>query len=320
MKILPKLLILMLIITVVPLGILGYVAVQDSKALSMSVADDAQQMGNAAIVDSTAALNSLGEDIIKQKAIDVAKQMEIYIKANPDMTIPELQADEYFFAIATQSVGETGYTTTWDSATSIDRFHYSDHIMNLDLHTLEAKIPMFWDLIGGSEGGKTVYGYYDFVEADGTIKQKYMYILPVDAATADGVVLNVAATTYIDEFSAPALATQTKINGTVSDTLDRIKASTEGLSTKNTIMVMTLIVILAVAVIGYFFARSITGPLMKLSNVAAKLSQGDPNITIPEIKTKDEINDLGNSLRSAIAAVQVLIEDAKQTPAKSEVK
>ncbi len=319
MKILPKLLILLLIITVVPLAILGYLAIQDSKALSMGVATDAKQMGDAAIADSTDALNKLGEEIIKQKAVDVARQMEIFIRSHPEMTIADLQADPYFFAIATQQVEETGYTTAWDSETSIDRFHYSPHIMNLDLHTLAAKTPTFWQLIGGSEGGKTIYGYYDFVEADSTIKQKYMYILPVDATTADGVVLNVAATTYIDEFNAPAAATQVKIDSVVSDTLDRIKASTEGLSTKNTIMVMTVLVIIAVVVIGYFFAKSITKPLTELSNVANKLSEGNPNIVIPDIKTKDEIHDLSDSLKSAIAAVQVLIEEAK-APAGSEVK
>ncbi|MBN2239674.1 MAG: HAMP domain-containing protein [Dehalococcoidales bacterium] len=320
MKILPKLLILLLAITVVPLGILGYLAIQDSRALSMSVADDAKLMGEAAIADSTAALNSLGEDIIKQKAVDVAKQMEIYIKAHPEMTVTDLQNDPYFFDIATQEVGITGYTTAWDSATSIDRFHYSDHIMNLDLHTLAEKIPTFWDLIGGSEGGKTIYGYYDFVESDGTINQKYMYILPISAETADGVVLNVAATTYIDEFNGPAAETQAKIDATVTDTLDRIKASTEGLSTKNTIMIMTLVVILAVVVIGFFFARSITKPLTELSDVAHKLSEGNPDVIIPDIKTKDEIHDLGNSLKSAIAAVQILIEEARQAPTGSEVK
>ncbi len=320
MKILPKLLILLLIVTVVPLGILGVLAVQDAKSLSLSVAADAEDMGGAAIEDSTAALNALGETIIKQKAIDVAKQMEIYIKAHPDMTIPDLQADEVFFAIATQQVGETGYTTAWDSATSIDRFHYSDHIMNLDLHVLAEKTPTFWALIGGSEGGKTVWGYYDFAEADGSIRQKYMYILPVDAVTADGIRLNVAATTYIDEFNAPAAQTQAKIDSTVDDTLSRISASTEGLGTQNTILWMTITVIIVVAVIGYLFASSITRPLTKLTAVARKLSAGDPNIDIPDIKTKDEIRDLSDSLQSAVAAVQVLIDEAKDKSGEGEVK
>ncbi len=312
MKILPKLLILLLVVTVVPLGILGYLAVQDSKDLSMSVAKDAETMGKEAIADSTAALNSLGEAIIKQKAIDVAKQMEIYIRENPEMTVEMLQADPFFFSIATQTVGATGYTTAWDSATSIDRFHYSDHIMNLDLHTLAEKTPTFWALIRGSEGGKTISGYYDFAEADGSIKQKYMYILPINAMTSDNVVMNLAATTYIDEFNAPALNTETKINQAMDDTLARIKASTEGLSTQNTIIILTIITIVVVVVVGFFFARSITSPLTKLTRVAKKLSQGDPNIYVPLCTTKDEIRELSDSIRSAVAAVMVLLEEENQ--------
>jgi HAMP domain-containing protein len=312
MKILPKLLILLIVVTVVPLGILGYLAVQDSKELSMSVAKDAEIMGNDAIADSTAALTSLGESVIKQKAIDVAKQMEIYIRENPDMTVEMLQADPYFFSMVTQTVGVTGYTCAWDAATSIARFHNSPHLYNVDLHTTAEKTPNLWALVRASEGGKTTYGYYDLEEADGTIKQKYMYILPVNAMTADGILLNLAATTYIDEFNAPAKNTEAKINQAMEDTLARIKTSTEGLSTQNTIVILTIIVIVVVVVVGYFFARTITMPLTKLTRVAKKLSQGDPNIYVPVCTAKDEIRDLSDSIRSAVAAVMVLLEEENQ--------
>ena len=53
---------------------------------------------------------SSAQKAIKQKAEDVAKQVEIYIKSNPELTVLDLQNDSYFQNIAVQPVGKTGYT------------------------------------------------------------------------------------------------------------------------------------------------------------------------------------------------------------------
>ncbi len=144
--------------------------------------------------------DSFGKDAVKNKAQSVAKQIEIYIKSNPTKTIKDLQADEYFQEIAVQLVGETGYTAITDADTLTARFHVNPKIVDLDLHNLAEKLPGFWKIMSETEGGKEAYGMYDWEEADGTIKQKYMHIWPVDGKTADKVQLHVAATTYLDEY------------------------------------------------------------------------------------------------------------------------
>jgi len=40
--------------------------------------------------------STFAQDSIKQKAVDVAKQLEIYIKSRPTMTVAQLQNDSYF--------------------------------------------------------------------------------------------------------------------------------------------------------------------------------------------------------------------------------
>ena len=140
------------------------------------------------------------QNSIKQKAIDVARQIEIYIKLNPDKTIKDLQNDSYFQEIAIQQVGKTGYTAVTDYDTLTCRFHKNPAIIDMDLSLLSEKLPGFWNIMSKTKGGYEAEGTYDWEEADGSIKQKYMYIALVNAKTADGVGLHVAATTYLDEY------------------------------------------------------------------------------------------------------------------------
>ncbi|MCD4705106.1 HAMP domain-containing protein [bacterium] len=137
---------------------------------------------------------------IKQKAEDVAKQIEIYINLNPDKTVEDLQKDEYFQEIAVQLVGKTGYTAITDADILTCRFHSNPNIVDLDLSTLANKLPGFWDIMSLTKGGYISEGVYDWEESDGTIREKYMYIALVKAKTFDGVTLTVAATTYLDEY------------------------------------------------------------------------------------------------------------------------
>jgi len=313
-----KLLVLMLVITVVPLLLLGAVALRDAKGIGMAAAQDARAMGDKAVAESTGAMNDLGVATITQKAVDVAKQLEIYIKDHPQMTVAQLQKDPYFSQLAVQSVGKTGYTAVTDIQTLWCRWHSNPKIADSDLHNLASKLPGFWGVMVKSEGGKPSSGYYDWAEPDGSIKQKYMYISIVDAKTADNVQFSVAATTYIDEFSAPAVMIGDKINTAVDGTVTDIKTATEGLSTQNTILSITIIMAVLVVILGFFTARSIIQPIKKMNEVANKVSLGNLNQKL-DIRSKDEIGDLGNSFQRMVNAFKVM-DNMNQQAMEKEVK
>lgn len=293
-RIFEKILIIMLVMTVIPLGVFGYMAVNSARDMGLTATSNAMAMGDSAVQESTGALNALGEQIIKQKAIDVAKQLEIYIKDNPDKTVEDLQADEYFKALAVQPVGETGYTAITDVDTLICRFHASEKTVNMDLHALEEKLPGFWSVMSQSEGGVVSEGYYDWEEADGSIKQKYMYIAIVDAQTADGVTFSVAATTYMDEFSQPIVSTKEKIDSDIAESVSTINASTDAMMQQSVIMIALIIVF--VVIVSLFFARSISDPIRKLKVAADKLTSGDTNVKLPSAGGSDEISELVSSM------------------------
>lgn len=316
MTIFKKLLLIMLVITLVPLLILGLAALNDAKILGADAKGAAQNMGDEIIADTTDSLNQLGADIIKQKAIDVAKQLEIYIKDHPTMTVADLQADPYFSAMAVQPVGKTGYTAITDLDTLWCRFHANPKVANSDLANLATKLPGFWSVMEPTKGGHVSEGLYDWAEADGSIKQKYMYIaLAGDGTirTADNVWFSVAATTYIDEFSSPVELTKEKITTSVTSTGNQIAASVTRM--QNTILTIFVLTIIFLILVCLSFAHSISKPIKALREAADKVTSGELDVKLPEAKGSDEIAELTGSVEMLIAAFK-----AKAAPKQEKKK
>ncbi|MGM5481410.1 MAG: HAMP domain-containing protein [Nanobdellota archaeon] len=310
MKILSKLLVVMLILTLIPLGVMGYLALTQADSLGESATVNAEEMGEEVIFKSTESMESLGEQIIMQKAEAVAKQLEIYIEENPSLTVEELQNDPEFNELAVQPVGDSGYTAITDVDTLICRFHAQDKTVNLDLHVLEEKLPGFFEVMSASEGGQASSGYYDWEEPDGSIKQKYMYIAIVDAQTADGVTFSVAATTYIDEFSQPVMEIENEINTKIAETKANINEATGKI--KSSLLTSILLTLVIVVIVTILFANSISRPIKKLKTAADKVTMGEFDVKLPEAKSKDEVSELTASMEMLITAFKAKMGSSKE--------
>jgi methyl-accepting chemotaxis protein len=297
---------LCLSLTIIPLALFGYNNFNEISDLGAFSSAKLAEMGNIAIEDSTTAINELGENMIQQRAEDVAKQLEIYIRENPTLTVSDLQEDDYFKSLAVQSVGKTGYTAITDVDSLHCRFHASSNIINLDLHNLAEKLPGFWGVMVKSEGGRAVSGYYDWAEPDGSIKQKYMHIAIVNARTADDVQFSVAATTYIDEFSAPMKDIESTLTKSYASTVSTVTNTTELIKSKSIIFILVVAIIAVIS--AYVFAKSMTRPLKKLSNAAVSVAEGNLDVEVPQIKSNDEIQDLSETFNMLIGAIKYMKE------------
>ncbi|NMB77989.1 MAG: HAMP domain-containing protein [Methanomicrobiales archaeon] len=311
MSIMIKLMGTMLILTMIPLAVLGFVALQDSKALGLSVVNDAKTIGDASIKDSTKALDQLGEQIISQKAQDVSKQLDIYIKSHPTMKLADLQADPYFAALAVQPVGKTGYTAVHDSTTHVSYFHSNPAVVGTSLNAIGANDPVFDAILQKALAGQDSAGYYDWNEADGVKRSKYMVITTIPTPTADGVTLQLAATTYISEFSAPAKQTESTIKIKLDKTTADIRQKTESVGTQNTILIVTFLTMIVVIIVSYFMALRITRPIKQLTEVANNVSLGDLSNTDVEVTSDDEIGELAGSFKRMVVSVKYYMKKAK---------
>ena len=272
----------------ISLGPIHFVSIKDLGLNSLS------ELGSASLKESTASLNKLGEKMIQEKAQDVARQIEIYMKSHNQKSIAALANDSRLKEIAVQKVGETGYTAVHNNR-GINYFHVNPQIVGTDLHALGNKLPDFVKILdAGLE--KPANGYYDWRDADGKVRPKYMFTTPVEGTNAV-----VAATTYIDEFSKPAKTIIEKMN---------LMQQTYSTQYHKRIMFFLLIVTIELVVllaVIYLYSSSIVRPIRHLSDVADKISMGDLRATV-DVKAKGEVLVLAQSIKRMQVSVRAAIE------------
>jgi nitrogen fixation/metabolism regulation signal transduction histidine kinase len=246
-----------------------------------------EEIKSIATQEGVRSLNDLGEKMIKQKALDIAKQIEIFIKSHPHFTKQELYNSPALKAIAVQPVGRTGYTAVHDNK-SINHFHKNSKIVGTDLSMLAKKLPEFWKILEASLKGRS-HGYYDWKDADGVIRPKYMYCTPIE-----GTDLVVAATTYIDEFSKPARQIEQRIVN---------KAE----RTRVVFLIVMGVSLVVVILVTSMYSRTIVKPIVYLIDVADRISLGDLDTKI-EIRSSDEVGMLAESFNRMQESLRAAIE------------
>jgi methyl-accepting chemotaxis protein len=255
-----------------------------------------KDLSTTTLKESQASLNKLGEKIIREKAIDVANQIEVFIKARPKVKMEDIlkDKDEELKPIAVQRVGETGYTAVHDNK-GINHFHVNPQIVGTDLHDLAEKLPAFWKILEASLKGPAS-GYYDWKDADGKVRPKYMYLAPVK-----GTDLVVAATTYIDEFARPQREIEEKIKGIEKQYLGEYE---EKIRIFYIVIAIALLIVFAVI---YYYSRSVIQPILHLAEVADRISMGELEAPI-RVKAKGEVRVLAESIERMQTSVKAAIE------------
>ncbi len=238
MNIITRLFLSFILIAVLPVGLIGFIGLQQM-----------QTMNQETITESTTAMKKLGEDAIQQKAVDVAKQVELYLEAHPDLlTDPaRMMADAELAKIAVQPVGETGYTAVYDS-TGVTYFHSNPALVGRNMDMLAETLPAFWAIFSASLDGSVVGSYYDWADPNGAIRPKYMQCVPVA-----GTQLRVAATTYIDEFSQPIKSTEAQTRLIFE-------------KSRSQLLISLLVVALIAVSLAVWFSSVISRPIASLVN------------------------------------------------------
>jgi methyl-accepting chemotaxis protein len=293
-NILPKTIIFVVVISATCLVTLIVISFWQLDVMENTAVEKITEMQKDVVKNTTDALNELGKTAIKNQAISVAETIGLYLKTHPYMTLKALEKDPEFQKIAVQPVGKTGYTAVADYHTFINIAHKDPNIVNLDLSTLAEKLPGFWAIMSATGNGQPSEGFYDWIDPDGSVRSKYMYIAIIDGETADGAMLNVAATTYISEFNQPAELIEDKFAASRNSIVSDIGNAKRQLLNNATIF--SAAIVLFVIFLSIIFTRSITTPLRKLTLVGEKIAKGDLETAFPEIKTNDEVTVLANSL------------------------
>jgi len=278
MKITARLILSFLLVSVIPLALLGY--------LGLRAMDS---MRSLAVGKSTQALRELGEAAIRQKAVDVARQMDLYLESHPEfleLAPQDWSKDVELVSIAVQPVGATGYTAVYDR-NGVVYAHANQAMVGRNMQELAEQLPAFWAIFEASLDGTPVGSYYEWQDADGALRDKYMSCTPIGDRD-----LRVAATTYIDEFSQPIQQTEADIN--------MIYAIARGF------LLAALAVLSALAVLlGLCLAWGISRPILEVANAAEKVEAGEYEaVSLENVSRRsDELGRLASEFQRMVGQV-----------------
>jgi len=241
-------------------------------------------------------LEEIGQDIIRNRAKDVAAQVELFLGFNPHLDVAQLQHIESFKALARQTVGTSGYTCMYEAGTGIMRVHPNSDLVDRDMRFLAEKLPAWWVIFEPSLAGQESSGYYDWIEPDGRVRSKYMAMAPV-AVNVQGRTLMIAATTYIDEFSAPVLSMHQKSEAVNTD-YQRFVAKQVTLI-GSIIAVILSLTLIAVYSLSQRAARRFIYPIVQLADSAVGFGEGQLDIEDASaiLDRPDEIGALARAFR-----------------------
>jgi len=304
-----KMLIAFLGLPILSIAVFGYFALHDIQKIGEYALSSGTVLGESAATDSSRALEALGERIIRQKATDVALQCRIFLDAHRGETIQQLQRSGEFQQITVQSVGKTGYTILYET-NGIMRFHPNPELINFDMRYWQKKLPDFWRIFERTFSGRANSGYYDWQDVDGKIRPKYMAIVPVK-----GTPYMVAATTYIHEFSIPSEETRKKIAEATHNINAQVNQTLKDIYTA--FLNFMIIMVIVVSVIAFWIARTITTPLVALTQGVKAIGRGELDYRV-NVTTDDELETLATAFNKMAADLDEYMSELARTTADKE--
>jgi len=290
-----KILTTLMVVTMVPLVAFWYISFHHTGILDAQMMENTQFIGQMSLDEGRAQLTKLGENSIREKAQAVAKEIYLFLKNGTELNWEQLEQNDELTQIAVQPVGKTGYTAVHDTA-GINHFHMNPDIVGTDLHLLIERLPEFGSLMERSLSRESS-GFYDWTDADGLLRQKFMYCQPVK-----DLPLVVCATTYIDEFSSPLNELENKIRLAINSVQRRHDDDT--LVARNMALFVLMGSCLTMLVLGAVLSWNITKPLSHLGDAMHRVRQGDLKVKV-DVDSHDEISELAVSFSDMVKDLKI---------------
>lgn len=196
-----KFMFVLIISGIVPMIIISVLTLGDTEKISIAAAKNTLELGKTAVNVSDKALEELGKNLIKEIALGVANQCDLYFKMKPQLASGnrnELAKDTVLRDMATRKIGDRGYVCLYDNNGTM-WVHPNVKLHGQKLHEIKAtegleKFRTIWK----ASLTKDMGDLYDWKDPDGAIRSKYMYMVNIGRTP-----FKIAATTYMEEFNQP---------------------------------------------------------------------------------------------------------------------
>ena len=250
--------------------------------------------------ESSQLVTKMAEEVIAEKGRSVAKEVERYLLSHPDLKKEDYIQDPVLKSIGIQKVGQTGYTClvskVLETEPSCLWLHPKEELVGKDIvkamrKTLGDGYDRWFRIQDiAFNTGKESGGYYMWFDK----REKYMVMVPVV-----GTNFFIPSTTYIDEFTLPMTELQARANQLTA-------------RATRTVMIVLAATAVLIALIVVIYSYRLSGRLKSLSDAADRISLGNIDAEIKEIKSKDEIEDLADAFSRMQASIRLAIKRLRE--------
>jgi HAMP domain-containing protein len=281
-----KMILLFFLVPILCIAAAGWLYIQQLKELSTLITDE-----------STEIVNQMAELNIAETADSVAAECAVYLKTHPGLPETRFNEDPEFSGIAVQKVGKTGYTALYElpGPDGVWRTwaHVNPKIIGIDMKNLQKPLgksfPGFWRVYTGVRKGKASRGYYTWQDKDGAFRDKFMVCTPVE-----GTPYIVAATTYLYEFTRPMIRMTEQ-------------AQEQTRQTQNFLLYIIAGTLVLIGLLVSAYGHVVTQRIKHLTEAAERISVGELDTEI-EVRSKDEIGDLGEAISRMQDSIRLSLE------------
>jgi len=325
---------LTLFISVLVISLCPLILLQTNQPRIIEISSE--NLTNKLVLQGQKLMEELASETIVQKASETA----VLISLMYENGMPLDTTSRQFTEVAMQKIGATGYTCVYDCKTAVMLVHPNPALVGYDMKLLKDKLPSWWKIFSPSLACVDSRGFYDWEDADGVMRKKYMSMTPVKGTT-----LMVAATTYLEEFNL----TQRLMGKYGEENLGETKTSMAQLTNKIiwlTLMVVLIFLALAVAGLSFFWKRFFTD-IDELVVGIEHCSQGvyrplkvgqryglakiftNYNVMISSLKQMQELKawatfaqlatQVAHDIRSPLSALHVATTDLRELPEEQRI-
>jgi class 3 adenylate cyclase/HAMP domain-containing protein len=286
----------------------GYV-MQDLTRSAINIADQAVSRVTAANVQhSERLLTQLGENIVKDKAEDVSRELGFLLGGQKHYNYARMRQDAFLRKIATQTIytpdGPAGYMDLYDNKGYI-LFHPDKNVEGRNQLDWEKEYPQATAMIKRSFTQNDVKGYFTFFDKHKRERRRFSVRVHVP-----GTPFIIAAIVNLDEFFTPS---QRRMEASCQlVTAQARKQITEHYARLNReVMLAGLFAGLALCLLGglsgLWFAGAISRPISRLRDGVQQMGEGDLAVAVPVRGVREvaelatSFNHLGEQLTDYIA-------------------
>lgn len=255
-------------------------------------------------VGSTEMVSRLNEEALTARAQGVAAKVKLYLTTHPELKKQMFYYDINFRSIAMQKerTGTADYTALYEKPGEDGIWrtwvHANPNIIGIDMATLKtslgASFDGFWKVYTGVKNQPESKGFYDWRDADGVMRKKYMVCVGVE-----GTPYVIAATGYVEE---------------VTDAIKFMQKSAAEFALRTRYIVLGILggTLILIGFIVAWYGYRLTEKIRYLTDITDRISVGDLDAEITGIKSQDEIGELAHAISRMQSSIRLAIKRLRE--------